>query len=218
LGKIRDQRDWNRQQIMRIAGVILAGGTSRRMGGREKAFLTVGGVPLLARIAHTLAMQSRPVVINASGDLTRFAAFGLDVIADTRCQGPMMGLAGMLDWFAEADSEITHVLSVPSDTPFLPDDLGNRLAAALTPDSFAACAASGGRPHPVIGLWPLASRQALHAAVVDGILSFHAALQGQRVEQVEWPVQPRDPFFNVNTPQDLAAAEAMCLRHDGAAP
>jgi molybdopterin-guanine dinucleotide biosynthesis protein A len=188
------------------------------MDGREKAFLTIGGVPLLARIAHTLARQSHPVVINASGDLTRFAVFGLDVIVDTQCRGPMMGLAGALDWFADSDSGITHVLSVPSDTPFLPDDLGTRLAAALRPNSFAACAASGGRLHPVIGLWPLASRLALHAAIADDTLSFHAAFQGQRVEQVEWPVEPCDPFFNVNTPEDLATAEAMHIPRDGATP
>ena len=178
------------------------------MGGREKAFLTVGGTPLLMRIARTLAMQSGPVTINASGDLTRFAGFGLDVIADKESRGPMVGLAGVLDWFADTVPDVTHVLSVPSDTPFLPDDLATRLAAALTPDSFAACAISGGRLHPVIGLWPLAARPALRTAIADGVQSFHAALAGRRVEHVEWAVQPRDPFFNVNTPQDLAAAEA----------
>lgn len=178
------------------------------MGGREKAFLTVGGTPLLAHIARVLATQARPVMINASGDLTRFASFGLDVIADNECRGPMVGLAGVLDWFAAADPGVTHVLSVPSDTPFLPDDLATRLAAALTPDSFAACAISGGRLHPVIGLWPLAARVCLRVAIADGVQSFHAALEGRRVEQVDWPVQPRDPFFNVNTPEDLAAAEA----------
>lgn len=179
------------------------------MGGREKAFLTVGGVPLLARIAHALTRQARPIMINASGDLTRFAAFGLDVIADEACRGPMAGLTGVLDWFADADRGITHVLSVPSDTPFLPDDLGARLAAALTPDSLVACAASGGRLHPVVGLWPLASRRVLHAAIADGVLGFHAAFEGQPVAPVEWPVKPHDPFLNVNTPQDLAAAEAI---------
>lgn len=178
------------------------------MGGREKAFLTVGGTPLLARIAQVLATQVRPVMINASGDLTRFADFGLDVIADSVCQGPLAGLAGVLDWFATADPGVTHVLSVPSDTPFLPDDLATRLAAALTTDSFAACAASGGRLHPVIGLWPQGSRAALHAAIANGVLGFHAAFEGRRVERVEWPVQPRDPFFNVNMPEDLATAEA----------
>jgi molybdopterin-guanine dinucleotide biosynthesis protein A len=194
---------------MRIAGVILAGGTSRRMGGQEKAFLTVGGTPILTRIAHTLAAQCNPVMINAGGDLARFATFGLDVIADTQCRGPMAGLAGALDWFAGADANITHILSVPSDTPFLPSDLGKRCAAALTRDTFAACAASGGRLHPVIGLWPLAARHAMHETMERGALSFHAVLDGKFTAEVEWETQPRDPFFNVNTPRDLAAAELL---------
>src|ERR1700742_2861040 len=112
---------------MRIAGVILAGGTNRRMGGREKAFLSVGEIPILTRIARTLAAPCNPSVISAGGDTARFAPFGLDVIADTKCYGPMAGLAGALDWFAKTDHSITHILSVPSDTPFLPGDLGERL-------------------------------------------------------------------------------------------
>jgi molybdenum cofactor guanylyltransferase len=194
---------------MRIGGVILAGGASRRMGGREKAFLAVGGAPILAGIARILAPQCSPIAISTGGDTTRFTAFGMDVVADTRCLGPMAGLADALDWFAETHHDITHVLSVPSDTPFLPDDLGSRLAVALKPGSFAACAASGGRLHPVIGLWPLAARQVLQDSIIRGRLSFHAALDGQAFAQVEWPTEPRDPFFNVNTPEDLMLAEAV---------
>jgi molybdopterin-guanine dinucleotide biosynthesis protein A len=194
---------------MRIAGVILAGGENRRMGGREKAFLTIGGVPILTHVANMLAAQCHPVMISAGGDPARFAAFGLGVIADTECRGPLVGLTGALDWFADSHPDITHILSVPSDTPFLPNDLGTELAAALKPDSFAAFAVSDGRLHPVIGLWPLIARHGLHDVIARGALSFHAAREGQKFARVEWIANPRDPFFNVNTPEDLMTAVSL---------
>lgn len=179
------------------------------MDGREKGFLTVGGTAILSRIAETLTPQCRWMMISAGGDPSRFAPFGAKVIIDPECRGPMAGLAGVLEWCARSELGITHVLSVPSDTPFLPDDLGARLAAALERDVFACCAASGGRLHPIIGLWPLAARHDMHEAIARDALSFHAVLEGKTFARVEWQTEPRDPFFNVNTPEDLAFAERI---------
>lgn len=179
------------------------------MNGREKGFLKVGGTPILSRIAKTLTSQCGTIVISAAGDPSRFAPFGAGVIVDQHCRGPMSGLADILEWCAGSDLGITHVLSVPSDTPFLPDDLGARLADVFEPDMFACCAVSGGRLHPIVGLWPLASRHAMHEAVARNALSFHAVLEGKTFAKVEWQTAPRDPFFNVNTPEDLAFAELI---------
>ncbi len=192
---------------MQIAGVILAGGASRRMGGVEKAFLTIGGEPMIARIARTMAPQCRFLAVSAQGDLTRFG--GLPTIADTRSLGPMAGLAQAMDWLARHQPRVSHVLSLPSDTPFLPGDLAARLCAALEPGAFAGIAASGNRLHPVIGLWPMAARTVLEKAVTDGLRSFHAVLEDKPVARVEWPARPHDPFFNINTPQDLAQARVQ---------
>lgn len=195
---------------MKIAGLILAGGTSRRTGGLEKAFLPVGGMPMLARIVGILTPQCGLIAISANGDPARFAAYGLPVIADRATRGPMSGLADSLDWFAANHPEMSHVLSVPSDTPFLPDDLGTRLAAALeADDTFCACAASGRRLHPVAGLWPLEARHALHDAAARGVYSFHAALEGKNVARTEWNSAPIDPFYNINTLEELAYADAL---------
>ena len=179
------------------------------MDGREKGFLTVGGTTILSRVAKTLAPQCCAMMISAGGDPSRFAPFDARVIVDTQCRGPMSGLAGVLEWCAGSDLGITHVLSVPSDTPFLPDDLAARLAAALEPDNFACCAASGGRLHPIIGLWPLAARHDMYEAIARDALSFHAVLESKTFARVEWQTEPRDPFFNVNTPEDLAFAERI---------
>lgn len=183
------------------------------MGGVEKASLMIGDTPMLARIRCVLAPHCAPLAISSHGDVGRFTAYDLIAIPDETMRGPMAGLADALDWFAARHPEITHVLSVPADTPFLPEDLCPRLAAALEADTFCACAASGGRRHPVIGLWPLAARVALQATVARDQLSFHGALAGQRVADVEWAAVPRDPFFNVNTPEDLAEARTIAQRN-----
>lgn len=191
---------------MRVAGLILAGGASRRMG-REKSFLLLDGTSLLAHVLQRLAPQCDGVAIASSGDPARFAGFDCPVILDETPQGgPLSGLVTALDWFAGTRPTVTHVLSAASDTPFLPSDLGARLSAALTAQGFCAIASSGGREHPVSGLWPLAARGALRAALAQERRSFHAALEGRDVARVDWPVLPRDPFFNINTPDDLAQA------------
>jgi molybdopterin-guanine dinucleotide biosynthesis protein A len=194
--------------MMRIAGLILAGGSSNRMGGNEKTLLPVAGSPMLARIIAILAPQCEEIVLSANGDPRRFSASGLAVIADkTEGQGPMSGLADALDWFAANRPGVSHILSAPGDTPFLPADLGARLAAALQArGGFCAVAASGGRQHPVAGLWPVETRTALREAARRGLRSFHAALEDQDVTTVEWD---NDPFFNVNTPEDLTRANSM---------
>jgi len=196
---------------MKIAGLILAGGTSRRMGGTEKAFLSVGGVTMLTRIIDILGPQCDLLAISMNGDPQRFLGYGLPLITDRMdARGPMAGLADALDWFAAHQPAVSHILSVPSDTPFLPDDLAVRLAAAQEEsDAICAMAASGGRSHFIVGLWPLHARATLHTAITRGDYSFHAALKDKQVIQVEWNAHQIDPFLNVNTPEDLASANAL---------
>ena len=181
------------------------------MGGREKALLTLGGSSLLARTLKVLGPQCSTLVISAGGDPKRFTKFGNRVIVDRKRRGPMAGLAAALEWFAHSGLNVTHVLSVPTDTPFLPGDLRVRLAAELKPNQFAACAASAGRLHPVIGLWPLEARLSMHETIAGGGLSFHALFRGKKVAEVEWGTSPHDPFMNINTPDDLARAELMIV-------
>ena len=136
------------------AALILAGGDARRLGGRDKPLLDVGGVPILARLIATLREDTAATAISANGDPTRFAAFGLPVLPDGPFagEGPLAGVLAGLDWAASVRA--VTLLTVPGDTPFIPAGL----AAALTPAP--ACAASHGRTHHLIALWPVACRDA----------------------------------------------------------
>ncbi|MBM3492319.1 MAG: molybdenum cofactor guanylyltransferase MobA [Alphaproteobacteria bacterium] len=194
-----------------ITGVILAGGQSRRMGGGDKALRLLAGRPMLAHVIARAGPQISELALNANGDAGRFAGFGLPVIADSVAgfAGPLAGILAGLDW-AAALPGCVHLLSLPADAPFLPGDLLARLAAARrAAGADIAVAASGGRTHPVVALWPLALREDLRAALLAGERKIDRFTAARRVTLVEWPAVPLDPFFNANTPAELAEAERL---------
>ncbi|HYM02938.1 MAG TPA: molybdenum cofactor guanylyltransferase MobA [Stellaceae bacterium] len=196
---------------MTIAGVVLAGGLSRRMGGGDKCLRELQGRPILAHIVERARPQVGALAINANGDPERFAPFRLPVIADgvPEFAGPLAGVLAGLDWAAESVPGCGIVASFAGDAPFLPIDLVERLSSSLAAGAFdLACASSGGRVHPVFGLWPVALRGELRRAMVeDGIRKVDLWTARYRLAVIDFPTSAIDPFFNVNRPDDLAAAE-----------
>lgn len=198
-----------------LPGVIVAGGLGSRLGG-DKAFALLAGRPLIAHVVDRLQPQCGPLAINAAGDDPRFAPLALPVIedADATRAGPLAGIAAALRW-ARDDLRATHVVTVPVDVPLLPPDLVARLAAAPGP---ARIARSNGRPHPVAGVFDVALLDGLEAFLrQDTRRAMMAWLDGVGATTVDFePLQiggaPVDPFFNVNTPEDLEAAEAILSR------
>ncbi len=192
-----------------IAGVILAGGRSRRLGGGDKALLPLGGGTLLDRVIVRVRPQVAPLVLNANGDPARFGAYRLPVVADTvpGFAGPLAGILAGLDWAAAQAPHCTHLASFACDSPFVPPDLVARLAAALvTTGADCAIAASAGRDHPVFGLWPLALRQPLRRALVEeGMRRAGDWVQRAHCTRAVFSADPFDPFLNINAPADLAA-------------
>ena len=199
--------------IPATAGVLLAGGLARRMGGGDKPLREIGGRTLLQRVIDRLMPQCDGLVLNANGDAQRFKAFGLPVIVDGVADfpGPLAGILAGLDWAADHRPEMRWMLSAPGDCPFLPRDLVARLhAARIAEDAQLAVAASAGQSHPVIGLWDVRLRDELrHALVADDIRKVGRFTARYSVATVEWPSEPLDPFFNANTIDDLAEAERL---------
>lgn len=195
-----------------IVGVILAGGRSQRMGGGDKALRLLGGKPLLVHVIDRLRPQVDRMVLNANGDPYRFATFGLPVIPDSvgDFAGPLAGILAGMDWAAKVP-EVHSIVTVPADGPFLPRDLVHHLASQLlAEDAELAVAASNGQPYPVIGLWPVALRDALRQALtVENEHKVDAWTARYRRVIAEFPAHPVDPFFNANTPEQLAEAERL---------
>jgi molybdenum cofactor guanylyltransferase len=196
-----------------IAGALLAGGASRRMGGGDKGLRMFGAETLLARTIRCLRPQVGTLVLNANGDPRRFKDYDLAVVADVIAgqAGPLAGVLTAMEWAREHIPGAAYVVTVPTDTPFLPPDLVSRLAHALVAaNADIACAASGGRDHPVPALWKIGLASKLRvdmtkndARKVDGWTT------GQKLARAEWPTDPVDPFFNVNREEDLERAAAL---------
>ena len=204
-----------------VAGVLLAGGRSRRMGGGDKSLLELGGETLLSRVITRVRPQVAALAVNANGDPARFAAYGLPVIGDVveGFAGPLAGVLTGMEWAAREAPGCAWVASFATDAPFVPRDLVARLVEAVGRDGAdMACAASGGRHHPVFGLWPVRLAGDLRKAMVDEtIRKVDVWTARYRLAVAEFDAEPVDPFFNANSRDDLKAARAMLARLDSAA-
>jgi molybdopterin-guanine dinucleotide biosynthesis protein A len=203
-----------------VAGIVLAGGQSRRMGGGDKGLLLLDDKPMLAHVIARFAPQVGTLALDANGDPGRFAAFGLPIIADTHpgYPGPLAGvLAGML-WARTAVAGAQWVASVSSDVPFLPHDVVARLRrAARQQRSPIAFARAGAQWHPVIALWSIELADRLKQAIDAGEYRVRHWAGAQGAVPVDFASisiagVPVDPFFNANTPQELAEARALLAK------
>jgi molybdopterin-guanine dinucleotide biosynthesis protein A len=186
------------------------------MGGREKSRLVLDGRTLLAHVQERLAPQCESLILNANGDPARFGLAGLPVVPDAipGHQGPLAGILTALEWAAFHCPQIGWVASVPGDTPFIPRDLVRRLhETRCEAQQPLACAASGGRAHFAVGLWSVSLRHDLRVAVAEkGMRSIGEWAANYGAAEASWPVDRIDPFFNINTPEDLAQAEIWLSR------
>lgn len=202
------------------AGVILAGGLARRMGGGDKAMLPVAGRPLLAHVIARFAPQVGAMALNANGDPARFTRFGLPVLADTvpGFAGPLAGILAGMRW--AAGEGYSHVVSAAADTPFFPADLAARLIQAAEAEGKPIALAATNDPrrglseHPTFGLWPVALADDLERALTVGDMR-KVIVWGARhgLARAVFDDAGAYPFFNVNTPDDLAEAERIAREH-----
>jgi molybdenum cofactor guanylyltransferase len=196
-----------------IVGVILAGGRAERMGGGDKGLREIGGKTIPVRVIERVRPQVDALVLNANGDPARFAAFGLPVVPDSvpDFAGPLACVLACLDWAAANHPQAHYIVTVPADGPFVPRDLVRHLADALaTEDAELVTAASGAQTYPVVGLWPVKLRTALQDALfAEGVRKIDAWTGRFRRAVATFPAEPVDPFFNANTPEQLAEAERL---------
>lgn len=196
-------------------GVILAGGLARRMGGGDKGLLTLGGQTILARVIDRLEPQVAGLAINANGDPARFASYQVPVISDSigGFVGPLAGVLAGLDWAAEQGAD--RIVTAAADTPFFPADLVPQLQLAGEGMTHPLVLAATPNPqkgkirHPTFGLWPVALRDDLRTALTEGLRKVVLWTDQHGGREALFPLGGIDPFFNVNTPEDLSRAEEM---------
>jgi len=194
-------------------GVILAGGRATRMGGGDKCLREVAGRRLIDHVIKRLAPQVAGLAINANGDPARWSGLKLQVLPDSLPDhpGPLAGVLAGLDWAAEQGS--AAIVTCAADTPFFPADLVARLQAGTGPSGLCLAASPDEtgllQRHPTFGLWPVTLRDDLRAALTGGLRKIVLWTDSHGAGTAVFDSQPFDPFFNVNTPEDLARAEAL---------
>lgn len=193
-------------------GALLAGGQGRRLGRGDKGLVRVGDRPMIARAHDCLMPQVDRIVINANGDPGRFQFLNSPVVPDSFADeggaGPLAGIHAVLGWSTREAGPTALVTTVPVDAPFLPANLVTRLAESRHSTGAAiSVAGSGGRQHPVVACWPVSVLADLEQALADGIRKIDAFTSNFRVAVVEWDITSVDPFFNVNTAEDLRKAD-----------
>ncbi|MDF1720834.1 MAG: molybdenum cofactor guanylyltransferase MobA [Minwuia sp.] len=204
----------------KVAGLVLAGGLARRMGGGAKALLMLADRPMLAHVLDRITPQCGTMALNANGDPRAYDSFGLPVLPDVvdGFAGPLAGVLTGLEWLALTDAD--WLLTVPTDAPFLPHDLVQRLQAAVVDGVEVAVARSDGRTHPVVALWHASLLQPLRVALVEqDIRKIDRFTATRQTVHVDWDTAAGDPFVNINTPDELeAAATALSVRQESATP
>jgi molybdopterin-guanine dinucleotide biosynthesis protein A len=200
-----------------VVSILLAGGKSSRMGGGDKCLLPLAGRPILAHVIERLKPQVAELIISANGDPARFSAFGLPVVEDRLdfYAGPLAGILAGLEWARTNRPESRFAITAASDTPFLPADLVERLRSASGEgEANLVVARSAEGMHPVFGLWPVTLAADLEASLMSGDRKVSDWVRKHQAREVMFPpvnIEGRtiDPFFNVNRPDELAAAEAF---------
>lgn len=190
---------------MRIGAVILAGGEGRRLGG-GKPMQALAGRTLADHVVERVRDWGLPLAAATRDGRGAALPSGLELLRDGAGEGPIAGLSAALAKARQANWEAA--LTVPCDTPFLPSDLPERLVAAIGDCNLAAVAMSGGRLHPSCALWRVGAADRLPEYLI-GRRSLTGFAELLKAVRVEWPVEPLDPFFNINTPEELAEAERI---------
>lgn len=198
--------------MTKLPAVILAGGRATRMGGGDKGLRQVGGKPLLDHVIDRLRPQVGAIALNANGDPARFAGYGLPVIADSLPDwpGPLAGVLAGLDWAASQGHEA--IITAAADTPFFPTDLVAELQANAGPSGLCLAATREGDKvwrQPTFGLWPVALRDDLRTALKDGLRKIVLWTDQHNAGLAFFDTHPVDPFFNVNTPEDIEEAARL---------
>jgi len=204
-----------------VAGVVLAGGRSSRLGETHKSLVEVGGITMLERVKTRARPQVGSLMLNINGDRTPYLRFGLPMMADSieDFAGPLAGVLTALEWARDGQPGIEWIVSFPIDMPLIPLDLVKGLRNTITnTGSDVACAASSGRVHPVVGIWPVRLAADLRKALQhEGVRKVDEFTSRYQLAYAEWPGGDLDPFFNVNTPGDLKKLEARLAATTGKA-
>ena len=195
----------------KILILLLAGGLSRRFGGGIKTFAKINGITIFEKIIDGLKKQGVNIIINANSNHKIFSNSKLPIIADIKknFQGPLAGIYTSMVWVKEKKLDIEWILSVPSDTPFLPNNLLDVFVSKINKAKKILIARSNNKIHPVIGIWNINLLKNLEQELKSDNRKIMEWVYKNKYDIVDFPVKFYDPFFNINNKEDIIEAEQI---------
>ena len=195
----------------KILILLLAGGLSRRFGGGIKTFAKINGVTIFEKIIGGLKKQGVNIIINANSNHKIFSNSKLPIIADVKknFQGPLAGIYTSMVWVKEKKLDIEWILSVPSDTPFLPNNLLDVFVSKINKTKKILIARSNNKIHPIIGIWNINLLKNLEQELKSDNRKIMEWVYKNEYDIVDFPVKFYDPFFNINNKEDIIEAEQI---------
>ena len=195
----------------KILILLLAGGLSRRFGGGIKTFAKINGVTIFEKIISGLKKQGVNIIINANSNHKIFSNSKLPIIADIKknFQGPLAGIYTSMIWIKEKKLDIEWILSVPNDTPFLPNNLLDVFVSKINKTKKILIARSNNKIHPVIGIWNINLLKNLEQELKSDNRKIMEWVYKNEYDIVDFPVKFYDPFFNINNKEDIIEAEQI---------
>ena len=200
------------KNIEEICAVIMTGGKSSRMGGGIKSLKKFDNKVIFDRIYEILNNQIRNIIINTNAEEKYFEKYNRTIIKDKILGylGPLAGIHASLSWINNNMPKVNWLISVPGDTPFIPNDLINRLyVKAKKNNKQIVLAKSNSNIHPVIGIWNINLLESLECNLLSGERKIIIWAKNHELDFEEFFEENYDPFFNINYEEDLIRAKKI---------
>ena len=198
-----------------ILGAVLAGGQSKRMG-KDKLFLELNNKKLIEHTIDKVKKYLKKIIIITNQDNEFFFKNNLTTVKD--CiegqLGPLVGILTAMKWAKENLSKCSWIATFPCDTPFFPESIiKSFIEESKKKESLILCASSHGRKHNIFGLWSLDLYDKLeHDLINKKIRKVQDWTEKNKIKNLEFKFIDYDPFFNINTEEDLAFAKKLSTK------
>tara|TARA_B100001540_G_scaffold295697_1_gene296748 strand:- start:1055 stop:1708 length:654 start_codon:yes stop_codon:yes gene_type:complete len=196
----------------KICAVIMTGGKSSRMGGGIKTLMQFNKKIIFERILESLQNQINNIIINNNDMSYQFKKYNLPIIEDKikGYLGPLAGIHASLEWVSKNLKNIEWIVSIPGDTPFIPDNLVEKLYnKAESYKKNIIIAKSNEKIHPIIGIWNVNLLQKLEKAILEGERKIIIWAKKNQLDYQEFVNDRYDPFFNINYNEDIDTAKKI---------
>lgn len=195
----------------KVLALIMIGGQSKRMGGGIKSFIEFNNKNLFDRILERTKPQIEKIIINCNIDEKKLLKYKIPIIKDLKkgYLGPLAGIHSAMNWIHLKEPQIEWLITIPGDTPFIPNDLISNFKNKISSESKIILAQSNNKTHPIIGAWHISLLSSLNSQLDEGVRKIISWAKLHPIDYINYSTENYDPFFNINTKIDVEIAKKI---------